>query len=97
MIFEVSKNTTGLLGVRPCDFVNGIQLFVKHAAPSVGVYGHDLTAEAALSPITPRLITTTCSVIYNILEEEVTCLILEFDDKYFTNLEILFLKQICFT
>ena len=63
MIFEVSKDTTGVLGVTPCDLVNGFQLFVKRAAPSVGVYGHDLTSEAALSPITSRLTSTPCSVI----------------------------------
>ena len=67
-----TKDKTGVLGVTPCVLVNGFQRFIKHAAWSVGVYGHDVTTKAAHSlyhHVYPLHLQLNLYVL-----EEVTCL-----------------------
>ena len=58
------------LGVTPCVLVNGFQRFIKHAAGSVGVYGHDLTTEVAYSLIISRLTAAPCGVMFTFLKKK---------------------------
>jgi hypothetical protein len=65
-----TKDKTGVLGVTTRVLVNGFQRSINHAAWSVGVYGHDLTTEAAHSLIHITSTRYTFSVIFMFLKKK---------------------------